>query len=121
MPTIRRMPDPNRDNERILTRLERRYDRATKHVRDYYSALNDIKNLKTSGYIDQDHADLLIKQARAEYKETEEKKNIERLSNKHEPIPIEREPVDYTLVGRKIGYLIAWAIIIFVIIPAFWF
>lgn len=120
MPSIRRLPDPSREHDRILKRLEGKFDRPTKYVRDYYSALNDIKLLKDAGAIDHDHAQLLAASARKEFEEIESKKRIDKAlkSNPVETIP--REPRDYQAIGRFIGKVCGWVILLVIIIPAIW-
>ncbi len=60
--------------DRILKRLERKYDKDAAPTRDYFTDLGEIGALLKAGVIDKDHAELLASKAKAVYKDRETKR-----------------------------------------------
>lgn len=61
----------SKNQERILTRLERKYDKASEPTRTFYTDRADIYNLFNAGAIDHDHATHLLGQAKKTWKDKE--------------------------------------------------
>lgn len=104
------------EQERILSRLEKKYDKDSEPYRTYYSDMEDIKTLKQLGRIDKLHAELLAEQANKLF-ESKVKKPSEQIHI--EPNLSMGEMVD--IVQDGIGALIKLPLYLIGIMMCLWF
>ncbi len=108
----------NPTSERKLKGLEKKYDARTKHVRDYYSDLNDINELLKDGVIDRDHADMFVSAAKSKFQsEQSSRKVLEHIKTHPHETPI---PVNYEGIGKAVGFIIGLMIFLFWALPSIW-
>ena len=99
-----------RHNEKLLSNLERKYDKKGEAQRQYAKALEDINHLLTNKVIDYPYA-LDLRDAAKETYETFRQKQLDELERQREllnPIP------DY---GNIISTILAIVVVIWFVIP----
>ena len=72
-----------REHDRLLNRLERKYDKSCDHVREFNTDKQDIDRLRQAGVIDRDHADLLLAAAHQRYSEASKAKTAARTEERN--------------------------------------